>query len=84
MNAIRNLERMGNNVDYVITNTAPRRLLANLSVNLQGADTCPVSKFLDELSYKIKCKKWYFGHFHTDAKINETFTCMYERIEKIE
>ena len=84
LNAIRNLERMRNNVDFVITHTAPRRLLANLSVNLQGTDTCPVSKFLDELSYKIKCEKWYFGHFHTDAQINETFTCMYERIEKIE
>ena len=84
LNAIRNLERMGNNVDYVITHTAPRRLLANLSVNLQGADTCPVSKFFDELSYKIKCEKWYFGHFHTDAKINEMFTCIYENVEKIE
>lgn len=84
LNAIRNLERMGNEVDCVITHTVPRRLLANLSVHLQGADACPVSEFLDELSYKLKCEKWYFGHFHTDTQINETFTCMYERIEKIE
>ena len=84
LNAIRNLERMGNNVDYVITHTVPRRFLTDLSVHLQGADTCPVSGFLDELSYKIKCEKWYVGHFHTDAQINETFTCMYEHIEKIE
>ena len=84
LNAIRNLELMGNKVDCVITHTAPRRFLADLSVHLQGADTCPVSEFVDELSCKIKCEKWYFGHFHTDAKINEMFTCMYEHIEKIE
>ncbi len=84
MNAIRNLERMGNKVDCVITHTVPRRFLADLSVHLQGADTCPVSGFLDELSYKIQYEKWYFGHFHIDAKINEMFTCIYENVEKIE
>lgn len=84
LNAIRNLERIGNDVDYVITHTAPRRFLANLTVHLQGADKCPVSEFLDELNYKTQYEKWYFGHFHTDAKINEMFTCVYERVEKIE
>ena len=84
LNAIWNLEQIGNKVDCVITHTLPRSLLADLPVHLQGADTCPVSEFLDELSYKIKYKKWYFGHFHTDAKINEMFTCMYENIEEIE
>ncbi len=84
LDAIRNLERMGNKVDCVITHTIPRRFLTDLSVHLQGADTCPISEFLDELSCKIKYEKWYFGHFHTDAKINEMFTCMHERIEKIE
>ena len=84
LNAVRNLERTGNNVDCVITHTAPRRFLDNLTVHLQGADKCPVSEFLDELSYKTQYEKWYFGHFHTDAKINEMFTCMYEHIEKIE
>jgi predicted phosphodiesterase len=84
LNAIRHLERTGNEVDCVITHTVPRRFLANLSVNLQNADTCPVSEFLDELSCKIKCEKWYFGHFHTDAQINEKFTCVYENVEEIE
>ena len=84
LNAIRNLERIGNKIDCVITHTAPRSFLTDLSVYLQGADACPVSEFLDELSYKTQYEKWYFGHFHTDAKINEMFTCVYERVEKIE
>lgn len=33
--------------------------------------------------YKL-WKKWYFGHFHTDADINEVAACIYERIVKIE
>jgi hypothetical protein len=51
LNAIRNLERMRNKVDCVITHTVPRRLLVNLSVHLQGADDCPVSGCAAHLRY---------------------------------
>ncbi len=71
-------------MDYVITHTAPRKFINQLDVHLQGADTCPVAKLLGELSNKIKWKKWYFGHFHTDTNINEAVTCVYERVIKIE
>lgn len=83
LNAIQNLERKGNNVDFVITHTAPRKFLTNSLEHLQGADACMVSEFLDELSCKINYEKWYFGHFHIDVKINEVSTCMYENIVEI-
>ncbi len=82
--AVGNLVRVGYEVDYVITHTAPRKFINQLDVHLQGADTCPVVKLLSELSKKIKWKKWYFGHFHTDTNINEAVTCVYERVIKIE
>lgn len=83
-NAISNLIRIGYKVDYVITHTAPKRFLNNLDVHLQGAESCPVAKLLGELSNKIRWKKWYFGHFHTDIDINEAVACVYERVVKIE
>ena len=83
-NALKNLAKVDFNVDYVVTHTSPKHLLENVAFNKQGAEECPVAIMLDELSYKIKCGKWYFGHFHADARINEMFACMYEHIEKIE
>ena len=71
-------------MDYVITHTAPRKFIDNLSVHSQGGDSCPVVGFLDELSCKIEYKNWYFGHFHIDKKISKSITCLYERIKKIE
>jgi len=71
-------------LDYVITHTAPKSFLNKLNVHLQGAGSCPVAKLLDELSNKIKYKKWYFGHFHTDVDISEVAACVYECVVKIE
>ena len=28
-------------------------------------------------------RKWYFGHFHKNRKINQKFSCLYNEIEKI-
>jgi len=84
INAIRNLARVGFKVDCVVTHTAPKRFINNLSVHLQDVNSCPVANFLDELSYKMTCQKWYFGHFHFDACIDGIVTCLYEHIEKIE
>lgn len=84
LNSIKNLNKFRFKVDYAITHTAPRKFIDNLSVHLQGIDSCPVVGFLDELSCKIEYKNWYFGHFHIDKKISKSITCLYERIKKIE
>lgn len=84
LKAIRNLIRAGYKVDYVITHTAPERFSSHLDVHSQGVEACPVARLLSDLSGKIECKKWYFGHFHVDVDINDAATCVYERIIKID
>lgn len=83
-NAISNLIRVGYKLDYVITHTAPKSSLNKLNVHLQGAESCSVAKLLGELSNKIRWKKWYFGHFHTDVDISEVAAFVYECVVKIE
>lgn len=83
LNAMRNLSAIGNKVDYVIAHTAPSKFLSNVEVHQQGVDVCPVAKFLDDLSCKIKWNKWCFGHFHTDIKISDDVECVYENIERL-
>ena len=83
LNAIHNLVEVGFEVDYVITHTAPRRFVNNLSVHLQDVSSCPVANFLDELSFKLTYKKWFFGHFHIDACVGESILCLYEDIKRV-
>lgn len=82
-NAIRNLERVNFNVDYVITHTAPIRFVDKLSVHSQNANECPVVKFLDGISERLEWRRWYFGHFHIDFCVNETVCCLCEDIRKV-
>ena len=82
-NAIRNLERVNFNVDYVITHTAPIRFVDKLSVHSQNASECPVVKFLDEISERLEWRRWYFGHFHIDFCVNETVCCLCEDKRKV-
>ncbi len=83
LNAIHNLVEVGFDVDFVITHTAPRRFVNNLSVHLQDVSSCPVANFLDELSFKLTYKKWFFGHFHIDACVGESILCLYEDIKRV-
>ena len=78
--ALMNLEDHGNEVDYIVTHTAP------LSVIRQFYDPLyekPLNQFLDTVKDTVKFKKWYFGHIHKDVEINEQFRLLYHDIIRI-
>ena len=67
--ALDNLESVDYKVDYVLTHTCPlvackdllrQHSLSYFEVHDSAAD------FLDHIEKRIKCKRWFFGHFHLD------------------
>lgn len=73
-NSIKNLKLYDNNVDLILTHTAPTSVL-----NIMG----PVYRnheftdFLDKIDETVKFRHWYFGHMHEDKRIDEKHTCLY-------
>lgn len=66
-----NLEKVGNNVDYVITHTLPASTIRLLGYYID--DKMPdkhFTDFLDEVRTTVKYKKWFAGHFHKDQYAN--------------
>ena len=70
--------------DYVLTHTAPTSAVKELRrINpqtfLDGAEYCelkggdPTTKLLEAFVSEMKCKRWFFGHFHdnTDFKVGD-------------
>lgn len=68
--------------DYVLTHTAPTSAVTELKrinpatffegseyYELKGGD--PTTKMLEPFAEKMKCKRWFFGHFHD----NTDFVC---------
>lgn len=81
--AIQNLKKANNEVDYIITHTAPREVILRLMKNPDEHDR-ELTGFFDRVMHEIKFKRWFFGHWHMDLKIDEKFRALWFNIECIE
>ena len=83
--ALHNLSTHDNSVDYVLTHTCPSDMVRSAcppcTYFMKLED--PTTDILSEFEKILTFKHWYFGHFHTEKKINEKFTVMYESIRKL-
>ncbi len=79
---VKNLNSHCNEVDYVITHTAPKKVFdAMFPYRLDRFDD-PVNHMLESYREKIIAKAWFFGHMHEDKEKvidNILFKCLYEK-----
>ncbi|WP_346670617.1 metallophosphoesterase family protein [Faecalicoccus acidiformans] len=72
-NALKNLERVGWKVDYVLTHDvfASHPFSKRYSVSLDGypAETVELHSFLDKIEKKLDYQIWFHGHYHVDDLI---------------
>lgn len=67
-------------VDYVITHTAPRKIVHHFGYVTEDSD---FQDFLDEMSICLDFKKWFFGHFHKDVHLSDKYVALYHRIVEV-
>lgn len=77
-----NLYNYENEVDYIITHTAPTSIVNQLIPEIKPPDR--LTDFLEDIKKSIKYKHWYFGHFHDDQDIDEKHTLLYYNIIPLE
>jgi len=80
--ATQNLREHHNAVDYIITHTAPRNIVHTLC-KFPNEHDAELTGFLWWVSEEVSFKKWYFGHWHTDKKIDDRFTALWYDVVKI-
>ena len=76
--------------DYIFTHCCPysifhshRGFLCTHGGELRDI-THASEEVLDKLKDKITFKHWYFGHYHTDIKLTEQFTCLFDDFIELE
>ena len=74
-----NLNKINWEVDYVLTHSAPFSIRDKLFEDNKPSST---ERMLEAMLRNIKFKRWYFGHYHIDKKM-DNFTAMYENIERM-
>lgn len=85
-----NLRKAGEQVDYILTHTAPAEsvyylsTLRRLGVKTAVAEEQPLTAFLDEIQRKAAYQHWYFGHFHVDEVLWRNQTALFSTIRELQ
>lgn len=80
--ALDNLEKKNYTVDYVLTHTCPKHLIKDM-FGLQSIVNSYTEAFLDEIASKVKCREWFFGHWHEEREY-KNYCCLYNSIVSLE
>ena len=81
MTKVRNLEKHGGKVDYVITHCLPTSIQARFSAELYKTDI--LTDYLDLIERSAEYRRWYCGHYHINERILDKVEILYEVIAKI-
>lgn len=81
---MRVLERHNWRVDYIITHVCPGAALKYISsqCGIKGK-TNELHEYFDKLNQKVKYKHWYFGHYHSDVRLSDKMTLLFNKVERI-
>lgn len=81
-NALINLEKVNNKVDYIFTHDCCSSVLKNLY--LYGTSyKHDFNDFLEQISLTVQFKKWFFGHHHYDVTLEKYQCCLYNSIIEV-
>jgi len=83
-NGIKNLEKHGNKVDYIITHSPSTSILKQMDGGCGLYKTDILTDYLQKIKETVDYKQWMFGHMHVNENYYwEKATCLYEQIVRI-
>lgn len=80
-NGIKNLEKLNNKVDFIITHTPPASVIALIGFGLYQIDD--FERYLEEIRINTEYKTWLFGHMHDNRRINDKDYLLWEQIVRV-
>lgn len=80
--ALANLKRYNNKVDYIVTHSCGERALMYppLRTRTLQMDVYPENQMLSYFEDILEYKHWYFGHYHLDGRLNDRMTVLLNEI----
>lgn len=75
-----NLKKADFKVDYILTHSGPYEVLANTRYGNYADDEEEFRRYLQKVADNVEFKAWYFGHFHEDIEMADTFFCLYDEV----
>lgn len=79
---LENLKLHNNQVDYIITHTAPTDIV--IQIRPVASDELPLNEYLMDIKNNVKFKKWFFGHFHENRIIDDDYVLLYDKFYSLD
>lgn len=76
-----NLLKHNNTVDFIVTHCCSSSTQALLSHGQYKTDV--LTDYLEEIRWKVKFKKWFFGHYHGNRNVNREEILLWEQIIRV-
>lgn len=82
---LRNLEKVNNSVDYIITHCCTTEIHKAFGMRC-GEEYTPdcLTDYLQDIEEKVTYKHWYFGHYHEDENVDDKHSLLYRGIIKLD
>ena len=77
----KNLKKVCNKVDYVITHCTSSSIQAILSFGMYKRDI--LTDYLEEIKNTIEYQIWFFGHYHDNKKVTKKDILLYEQMIRL-
>lgn len=78
-----NLEEADFKVDYILTHSGPREVVAAMGYGELSDDEIELRQYLQRVADNTDFTAWYFGHFHEDAEVEDIFFCLYDELKTV-
>ena len=78
--AVRNLERVGYEADYIITHCAPTSVQQELNRDFTPD---PLTDFLEKVKGKADYHYWLFGHYHDNRAVDKKHILLWEQMVQV-
>ena len=78
--AVKNLQSNSNFIEDIFSHCTSRSTQEKLK---KGYENDELTSFFENVVEKIDYKKWFFGHYHEDAEIDEKHTALYDKVIKV-
>lgn len=78
---LKNLERVGNKADFIITHCASSSTAALISHGMYKPDK--LTDYLERIKSTVDYKTWLMGHYHRNDAVNDKEIILYEQIVRI-
>jgi hypothetical protein len=78
-----NLKKADFHVDYILSHTGPREVVAAMGYGEMSDDEVELRQFLQRVADNTDFTAWYFGHFHDDTEVEDMFFCLYDEMVEV-